>query len=145
MPEGRLVIDQNRRRPGQSAGGQRGSGYEAAHCDGQRCECASHAVVDAEMGGIAGKGSGEQALARRLYRRLEPDWLLIADRNFYNWADWGAAADSGPQFRSRGGEGGSPRRAGDAGDRGRRQRRLRDLLAPSATGDPPRPRGRPRA
>jgi hypothetical protein len=61
-------------------------------------ECASHAVVDAEMGGIAGKGSGEQALARRLYRRLEPDWLLIGDRNFYNWADWCAAADTGAQL-----------------------------------------------
>lgn len=61
-------------------------------------ECASHAVVDAEMGGIAGKGSGEQTLARRLYARLEPDWLLIADRNFYNWADWCAAADTGAQL-----------------------------------------------
>jgi hypothetical protein len=49
-------------------------------------ECASHAVVDAEIGGIIGKGSGEQTLARRLYRRLTEDWLLIADRNFYNWA-----------------------------------------------------------
>ena len=58
-------------------------------------ECASHAVVDAEMGGVAGKGAGEQALARRLYRRLEEDWLLIAGRNFFNWADWCAAADSG--------------------------------------------------
>jgi hypothetical protein len=58
-------------------------------------ECASHAVVDAEMGGVAGKGAGEQALARRLYRRLEEDWLLIADRNFFNWADWCASADSG--------------------------------------------------
>jgi hypothetical protein len=58
-------------------------------------ECASHAVVDAEMGGVAGKGAGEQTLARKLYRRLEQDWLLIADRNFYNWADWCAAADSG--------------------------------------------------
>jgi hypothetical protein len=58
-------------------------------------ECASHAVVDAEMGGVAGKGAGEQSLARRLYRRLEPDWLLVADRNFYNWADWCTAADSG--------------------------------------------------
>ena len=27
-------------------------------------ECGSHAVVDAETGGIAGKGSGEQSLAR---------------------------------------------------------------------------------
>jgi hypothetical protein len=58
-------------------------------------ECGSHAVVDAEIGGIAGKGSGEQSLARRLYGRLEEDWLLIADRNFYNWQDWRAAAASG--------------------------------------------------
>jgi len=58
-------------------------------------ECASHAVVDAEIGGIAGKGAGEQSLARRLYARLAEDWLLIADRNFYNWADWCTAADSG--------------------------------------------------
>jgi hypothetical protein len=58
-------------------------------------ECGSHAVVDAEIGGVAGKGSGEQSLARPLYRRLEEDWLLIADRNFYNWQDWQAAAASG--------------------------------------------------
>jgi hypothetical protein len=58
-------------------------------------ECGSHAVVDAEIGGIAGKGSGEQSLARRLYRRLEEDWLLIAGRNFYNWQDWRTAADTG--------------------------------------------------
>lgn len=61
-------------------------------------ECASHVVVDAEMGGITGKGSGEQTLARRLYPRLAEDWLLIADRNFHNWADWCAAADSGAQL-----------------------------------------------
>ena len=58
-------------------------------------ECASHAVVTAGIGGVAGKGAGEQALARKLYRRLEEDWLLIADRNFYNWDDWCAAADTG--------------------------------------------------
>ena len=61
-------------------------------------ECASHAVVDAELGGIRGKGTGEQALARRLYQRLAPDWLLLADRNFYNWADWCTAADTGAQL-----------------------------------------------
>jgi hypothetical protein len=61
-------------------------------------ECASHAVVDAQMGGVTGKGSGEQALAKRLYPRLEPDWLLIADRNFYNWVDWCTAADTGAQL-----------------------------------------------
>jgi hypothetical protein len=58
-------------------------------------ECGSHAAVDAEIGGVAGKGAGEQALARGLYARLEADWLLIADRNFYNWADWCAAAGTG--------------------------------------------------
>jgi Insertion element 4 transposase N-terminal len=58
-------------------------------------ECGSHAVVDAEIGGVAGKGAGEQSLGRRLCQRLERDWLLIADRNFYNWAGWCAAADCG--------------------------------------------------
>ena len=58
-------------------------------------ECASHAVVDARIGGVAGKGTGEQSLARPMLRRLEEDWLLIADRNFYNWQDWCAAADTG--------------------------------------------------
>ena len=61
-------------------------------------ECASHAVVDAAMGGVAGKGAGEQSLARKLYRRLEDDWLLIADRNFFNWADWCTAADTGAEL-----------------------------------------------
>ena len=58
-------------------------------------ECASHAPVLAAIGPAEGRGSGEQSLARGLYPRLEEDWLLIADRNFYNWADWGAAADTG--------------------------------------------------
>jgi Insertion element 4 transposase N-terminal/Transposase DDE domain len=58
-------------------------------------ECASHAVVDARIGGVAGKGAGEQSLARPMLRRLAEDWLLIADRNFYNWQDWCAAADTG--------------------------------------------------
>jgi hypothetical protein len=58
-------------------------------------ECGSHAVVGAEIGGIAGKGSGEQTLARPLYGRLEPDWLLIADRSFYGWQDWCTAAGTG--------------------------------------------------
>jgi hypothetical protein len=61
-------------------------------------ECASHAVVDAAIGGVAGKGAGEQSLARRLYGRLDEDWLLIADRNFFNWADWCTAADTGAQL-----------------------------------------------
>jgi hypothetical protein len=59
-------------------------------------ECASHAPVLAALGGsAAGKGSGEQSLARRLYPRLDADWLVIADRNFYIFKDWCAAADTG--------------------------------------------------
>jgi hypothetical protein len=59
-------------------------------------ECASHAPVLAAMGPAhGGKGSGEQSLARGLYPRLEEDWLLIADRNFYCWDAWRAAADTG--------------------------------------------------
>jgi hypothetical protein len=59
-------------------------------------ECASHAAVLAATGpSAAGKGSGEQSLARSLYPRLEEDWLLIADRNFFNWRDWCTAADTG--------------------------------------------------
>jgi hypothetical protein len=58
-------------------------------------ECGSHAPVLAAMGAAAAKGSGEQSLARALYPRVEEDWLLLADRNFYNWKDWCAAADSG--------------------------------------------------
>lgn len=59
-------------------------------------ECASHAAVLAAMGPAAGgKGSGEQFLARELLPRLEEDWLVIADRNFYCWKDWCAAAGTG--------------------------------------------------
>ena len=49
-------------------------------------ECASHAAVLAAIGPCVSKGSGEQSLARTLYPRLEPDWLLMADRNFYKLA-----------------------------------------------------------
>ena len=58
-------------------------------------ECGSHAVTAAVIGGTVGKGTGEQPLARELYPRLEDDWLLIADRNFYTWHDWGDAAGTG--------------------------------------------------
>ena len=59
------------------------------------CECASRAPVLAAAGPTVSKGSGEQSLARKLWPRLEPGWLLLADPLFYNWADWCAAADSG--------------------------------------------------
>src|SRR5712691_3165577 len=40
--------------------------------------------ADAAIGPVTSKGSGEQSLARTLYPHLSEDWLLIADRNFYN-------------------------------------------------------------
>jgi hypothetical protein len=55
-------------------------------------ECGSQAKIAAQIGPVGGKGACEQALARRLFGRLEPGWLLIADRGFYNWPDWQAAA-----------------------------------------------------
>jgi hypothetical protein len=59
-------------------------------------ECGSHAAVLAAMGPVTGgKGTGEQALARPLLAQLEQDWLLLADRGFYSWAGWCAAADTG--------------------------------------------------
>ena len=58
-------------------------------------ECASQAVVDAEIGPVTGAGSGEQAMARRLRARLEADWLLIADRGCYSFESWADAAASG--------------------------------------------------
>lgn len=61
-------------------------------------ECGSHAMVDAEIGPISGKGSGEQSLAARMFARLDPDWLLLADRNFYSWPGWMAAARSGARL-----------------------------------------------
>jgi hypothetical protein len=58
-------------------------------------ECGSHAVVGAAIGT---QRTGEQTLARDLYPALEADWLLIADRNFYNWQAWRTAAASGAQL-----------------------------------------------
>jgi hypothetical protein len=59
------------------------------------------------MGPSVSKGSGEQSLARTLYPRLERGWLLLADRLYYGWADWCAAADSGADllWRVKGGVG----------------------------------------
>jgi hypothetical protein len=58
-------------------------------------ECASHAVVAAQIGPMS---SGEQTLARQLYPDLEPDWLLIGDRNFYGYPDWNSARAGGAQL-----------------------------------------------
>jgi transposase IS4-like protein/DDE family transposase len=58
-------------------------------------ETGSRAPIGAAMGPIAGKRSGEQTLALELFERLEEDMLLLADRGFYGFEQWCAAADTG--------------------------------------------------
>jgi Insertion element 4 transposase N-terminal len=58
-------------------------------------ECGSHAVVDAEMGGTK---VSEQVMARKLYQRFEPGWLVLADRNFHSFTGWQAAARTGAEL-----------------------------------------------
>jgi len=79
---------------GTAADAEGGAGYPKARVV-TIGEGASHAAVAAAIGPVTSKGSGEQSQARTLYPRLEEDWLLIADRNFYGWEDWCAAADTG--------------------------------------------------
>ena len=55
-------------------------------------ECGTHAFLAAEIGAWA---VGEASLAGRLYPRLRPEELLVADRNFYSWDAWAAASASG--------------------------------------------------
>ncbi|MFC0865719.1 IS4 family transposase [Sphaerimonospora cavernae] len=62
-------------------------------------ECASHAYFAAAIGGVgAGEGSGEQSLAATLWGHLDSDMLLLADRNFYSFANWCDAQASGAQL-----------------------------------------------
>ena len=55
-------------------------------------ECGTHAFLAAEVDAYT---VGEKTLANRLYPRLNPDELLTADRNFYSFGAWAAAAGSG--------------------------------------------------
>jgi hypothetical protein len=58
-------------------------------------ETGSRAPIGAALGPIAGKRSGEQSLVLELFERLEEDMLLLADRGFYGFEQWCAAADTG--------------------------------------------------
>ncbi|MBM0240537.1 IS4 family transposase, partial [Micromonospora sp. ATA32] len=55
-------------------------------------ECGTHAFLACE---VAGYSTGEQTLAARLYPRLRRDELLTADRGFYSFDAWSAAAATG--------------------------------------------------
>ena len=57
--------------------------------------CGTRALLDAGFGPVRGKGSGEQDLARGLLGSLRPGMLLLADRNFYSYQLWNAAAATG--------------------------------------------------
>ena len=54
--------------------------------------CGTRGLLDAVMGPVRGKGTGERALATRILRSLSAGMLLLADRNFYSYALWQAAA-----------------------------------------------------
>ena len=58
-------------------------------------ECASHAAVLAAIGPSCPRAAASSPWPASCTRELQPDWLLIADRNFYNWQDWCTAADTG--------------------------------------------------
>jgi len=57
--------------------------------------CGTRALLDAAFAGVRGTGTGEQALARQLLGSLRPGMLLLADRNFYGYQLWNAAAGTG--------------------------------------------------
>jgi len=63
--------------------------------------CGTRALLDAAFGPVRGTGTGEQALARALLPSLRPGMLLLADRNFYGYQLWNAAAGTGADLLRR--------------------------------------------
>lgn len=57
--------------------------------------CGTRALAGAAMGPVRGRGTGEQVLARGLLGCLHAGMLLLADRNFYGYQLWNAAAGTG--------------------------------------------------
>ena len=57
--------------------------------------CGTRGLLAAAAGPLRGKGTGEQALARQLLGSLRAGMLLIADRGFYSYPLWTAAAATG--------------------------------------------------
>jgi hypothetical protein len=57
--------------------------------------CGTRGLLGAASGPVRGKGTGEQALAGQLLGHLGKGMLVLADRNFYSWALWHAAAATG--------------------------------------------------
>jgi hypothetical protein len=57
--------------------------------------CGTRTVLDAAFGPCRGTGTGEQALARQLLGSLRAGMLLLADKGFYSYRLWTAAAAAG--------------------------------------------------
>jgi len=57
--------------------------------------CGTRGMLGAATGPVRGRGAGEQALARALLGSLHAGMLLLADRNFYGYQLWNAAAGTG--------------------------------------------------
>jgi len=99
---GKPAARSRRRRP--ARGAQAGAGQEDAEQGRAGCPqlrlvtlvaCGTRALLDAAFGPARGKGTGEQALARGLLGSLRPGMLLLADKNFYGYDLWRAAAGTG--------------------------------------------------
>ncbi len=59
------------------------------------CEQGTHVLADVEFGNLA---TGEQKMARSLFRSLEPEMLNLADRNFFGYKLWNEASATGAQL-----------------------------------------------
>lgn len=85
-----------KRRPAPGAGGQ---ADPAAACPQLRlvtlAACGTRGLLDAAFGPARGTGTGEQQLARQLLASVRAGMLLIADRGFYSYQLWTAAAATG--------------------------------------------------
>jgi hypothetical protein len=96
---GRPGTGKKRRRPAKNAQARTGQQQAAAASPQLRlvtlAACGTRALLDAAIGPVRGQGTGEQALARALLGSLRPGMLLLADRNFYGYGLWSAAAGTG--------------------------------------------------
>jgi hypothetical protein len=57
--------------------------------------CGTRGLLGAAAGPVSGKGTGERELAGQLTGALAPGMVLLADRGFYSWGLWSAAAATG--------------------------------------------------
>jgi hypothetical protein len=57
--------------------------------------CGTRTLLDAAFGPLRGKGTGERELASQLLGSLHQGMLLLADKGFYSYQLWNAAAATG--------------------------------------------------